>query len=59
MICTCGEGMIKASRKRRHQVKDIRLCTNCGRAVRLITLSSGEIFILIVWPGRKQKKQVV
>lgn len=59
MICTCGEGMIKACRKRNHKVKDIRLCTKCGRAVRPITLSSGEIVPVVIWPGRKQKKQVV
>lgn len=58
MICTCGEGMIKACRKRNHQVKDIRLCTSCGRAVRLLTLKSGEIVVLVIWPGRKQKKVV-
>ena len=58
MICTCGKGMIAACRKRNHQVKDIRLCTNCGRAVRLLTLKSREIVVLVIWPGRKQKKIV-
>ena len=58
MICSCGKGMIKACRKRNHQVKDIRLCTSCGRAVRLLTLKSKEIVVLVIWPGRKQKKVV-
>ena len=58
MICTCGKGMIAACRKRNHQVKDIRLCTNCGRAVRLLTLTSGEIVPVVVWPGRRQEKIV-
>lgn len=58
MICTCGEGMIKASRKRNFTVKDIRLCTRCGRAVRLLTLGSGEIVVLVMWPGRKQRQTV-
>lgn len=58
MICTCGEGMIKACRKRNHQVKDIRLCTHCGRAVRLIILSSGEIVPVVIWAGRRQRQIV-
>jgi len=58
MICTCGKGMIAACRKRNHQVKDIRLCTNGGRAVRLLTMKNREIVVLVIWPGRKQKKVV-
>jgi hypothetical protein len=50
--------MIQACRKRNYQAKDIRLCTNCGRAVRLIALASGEIVPVIIWPGQKQKQVV-
>ena len=56
MICTCGEGMIAGNRRKRFWVKDIRLCTHCGRAVRLITLASGEIVPVVIWPGRRQKQ---
>lgn len=55
MICTCGEGMIKACRHRNYKVKDIRLCTHCGRAVRLITLASGEIVPVVIWPGKRKR----
>lgn len=58
MICTCGEGMIVGNRRKRYWVKDIRLCTNCGRAVRLLTMKNREIVVLVIWPGRKQKKVV-
>ena len=58
MICTCGEGMIVGNRRKQYWVKDIRLCTSCGRAVRLLTMKNREIVVLVIWPGRKQKKIV-
>ena len=55
MICTCGREMILGSRKKRFWIKDIRLCTHCGRAVRLLTLASGEIVPVVIWPGRRKR----
>jgi hypothetical protein len=55
MICTCGREMILGSRKKRFWIKDIRLCTHCGRAVRLLTLASGEIVSVVIWPGRYKR----